>query len=110
MSFLKCFGNKIKKLRESVFLSQEDLAERLGVHRNTLARIENGSNFVSAETLENISSALGVSIYELFQFDKNIKKDRLKALKFRLEELDENELKYFISNINAFVKLKNKNK
>ena len=110
MSFLKCFGNKIKKLRESVFLSQEDLAEKLGVHRNTLARIENGNNFVSADTLENISTALGVNISELFQFDKTIKKDRLKALKLRLEELDENELKYFISNINAFVKLKNKNK
>ncbi len=110
MEFLKNFGNRIKSLRESIFLSQEDLAEKLGVHRNTLARIENGNNFVSAETLEKLAKALGVEPTELFIFNKKVKNNARKALKIKLEELNEDELKYFIANINSFIKLKSKKK
>lgn len=58
------FGKKIKKLRESLLMSQETFSERIGIHRNTLARIESGENFVSYETLEAMKEALGVEYKE----------------------------------------------
>ncbi len=65
----KYFGNNIKKFRKAKKLSQEQLAEMVDIARNTLSKIENGKCFVSSETLEKISLALGIDSYELFLFD-----------------------------------------
>lgn len=103
------FGKKIKELRESMFMSQEVFAERIGIHRNTLARIESGENFVSLETLEAMKEALGVEYKDLFTFDVKVKKDPLKAFKQKLSELSEADLKYFLTSINAYIKAKKDN-
>jgi len=48
-------------------LSQEALADRAGVSRPTISRIERGAEGdVSLETVERIADALGVSVAELF--------------------------------------------
>lgn len=109
MSLKKSFGKKIKELRESIFLSQEAFAEKIGIHRNTLARIESGENFVSYETLEAIKETLDVEYKDLFSFDTTVQKDPLKALKLKLAELNENDVKYFLTNINAYLKTKKEN-
>lgn len=103
------FGKRIKELRESLFFSQEAFAEKIGIHRNTLARIESGENFVSYETLEAIKESLGVEYKDLFTFDAKIKKDTLKAFKLKLQELNDNDAKYFLTNINAYLKAKKDN-
>lgn len=109
MSLKKDFGKKIKDLRESLFMSQETLAEKVGVHRNTLARIESGENFVSYETLEALKDALGVEYKDLFSFDIQMKKDALKAFKLKLAELNDNDASYFLTSINAYLKAKKNN-
>mgnify|MGYP002856129757 CR=1 FL=1 len=101
MSLKENFGKRIKLLREAAMLTQEDFAESVGIHRNTLARIEGGENFVSTDTLEDIAKALNVEVYELFMFNQTQKQDTIKALKLNLEELNENELKYFINIIKS---------
>lgn len=109
MSLKKDFGNKVKELHEALFVSQEVFAEKIGVHRNTLARIEGGANFVSCETLEAIKMVLGVEYSELFSFNAPIEKDALKAFKLKLAELDYDDARYFLANINVYLKIK-KNK
>lgn len=106
MSLKIDFGKRIKELRESLFMSQETFAEKIGIHRNTLARIENGENFVSLETLENIKSALGVEYSELFTFTDTPAKDPLKAFALKFNELNEADAKYFLTSINAYLKAK----
>lgn len=103
------FGKRIKELRESLFMSQEEFSEKIGIHRNTLARIESGENFVSLETLENIKEALGVEYNELFTFGKPVDKDPLKAFTLKLRELNDADAKYFLKNINAYLIAKQEN-
>lgn len=63
------FGQKIKSLRESVDLTQEQLAEKILLERDTISKIENGKRFPSCNSLQNISEVLNISYSELFNFE-----------------------------------------
>ena len=58
-------NNKVKKLRLSQHLSQEQLAEKANVSVRTIQRLE-AEKDVSASTLNLIANALGVSVEKLF--------------------------------------------
>lgn len=75
----KLLGRRIKELRTKKGLTQEKLAELVGVGERNLSKIECGNNFVTSETLTNILNALEVEPSELFNFQhlKNI--DELKT-------------------------------
>lgn len=69
MNIKKQLGAKIKRLRQNRGLTQEQLAEKIDIATRTLCGIENGENFLTAETLEKIMAILKVSSSELFAFD-----------------------------------------
>jgi len=55
-------GEKIRALREKKKMSQEELAEKSGISRQTISSIESGKSLsVTTSTLEAIAKALGVS-------------------------------------------------
>ncbi len=64
----KRLGERIQKLRKLNGLSQETLAEQLGIATNTLSSIETGNAFMTSSTLEKIIETLNVSPQELFTF------------------------------------------
>lgn len=59
-------GNRLKDLRESRKLSQGDIEKRTGLLRCYISRLENGHTVPSIETLEKISRALEIPMYQLF--------------------------------------------
>ena len=61
-------GARIKELRKSRGLSQNELSERIGIDAKHLSRIEVGNSYPSLDTLERISQALGVEIKDVFEF------------------------------------------
>ncbi|BCG45666.1 Helix-turn-helix motif [Citrifermentans bremense] len=61
-------GARIKELRKRTGLSQDQLAERVGIEAKYLSRIEVGKRYPSLETLESIADALRVEMRELFNF------------------------------------------
>ena len=63
----KILGQSIRKHRERVDLTQEELSEKSQVHRTYLADIERGTRNPSIETVRRLALALGVSISEIFQ-------------------------------------------
>ena len=65
----KQFGKKVKYYRELRGITQEALAEKIGVNINSMSYIERGINFIKAGTLDNICKALEVTPKELFDFD-----------------------------------------
>ena len=65
---LKLFGNRIKEIRKKEKLTQEKLAEMVGLDVQTISRIETGYYFTSFENLEKIATALNVDIKDLFDF------------------------------------------
>ena len=68
MNIKKLFGQKIKEKRISLGLTQEVLAEKIGISPKSLSQIELGNNFVSAENLEAICLALNTLPKNLFDF------------------------------------------
>ena len=62
----KKLGGRIEELRKKKGMTQEELAEKAGLHRAYFWDIENGRN-ISIKTAYNISRALGVKLSELFE-------------------------------------------
>ena len=66
--FQKQFANKLKEIRIASGLSQEKLAEKLGVATKTVSYWENGHNAVTFNKIPLIAKALNVPVYKLFVF------------------------------------------
>ena len=77
MNIKKQLGTKIKRMRAKAGLTQEQLAEKLQIATRTLCGIENGENFVKAETLEKICTTLNVTLFELLACDHIKPKEEL---------------------------------
>ncbi|MDD1767534.1 MAG: helix-turn-helix transcriptional regulator [Methanomassiliicoccales archaeon] len=60
---------RIKELRARFDLTQEDLAKKVGVRRETILFIEKGQYNPSLNLAHAIAKALGTTIDELFLFD-----------------------------------------
>ncbi len=56
----KILGNNIRNLRKAKNLSQEKLAEIIGLERDSLSSIETGRAFTSSEVIANISNYFNV--------------------------------------------------
>ena len=59
------FGSRLRALRKKAGLTQEELAEAIGVHLNTISRWENNSDSPNMLKLKLIALALNVSENEL---------------------------------------------
>ncbi len=63
------FGKKLRKIRRYKDLTQEQLAELLGVSVEFVSNMERGVNAPSFETIEKIAQAFDLSFGELFTFE-----------------------------------------
>ncbi len=61
---------KIKELRARYDLTQEDLAKKVGVRRETILFIEKGNYNPSLKLAHDIAKALQTTIDDLFIFDE----------------------------------------
>lgn len=75
----KEFGNKLRELRKSKGLSQDNLANKLNISRTTIGRFESGEMIPNAQIIKELCEILGVYSTELFEMDYKIKnKDDVK--------------------------------
>ena len=61
------FGSRVRELRLARQLSQEELAERAGLHRNYVGGVERGERNIALVNIHRIAEALGVRPGELFE-------------------------------------------
>ncbi len=71
-------GNRIRKIRRDLKITQETLAEKINVTPTHVSRIECGTSSPSLQTLVDICNVLGITIDDLMQ-------DSLPAAKKKLE-------------------------
>jgi len=71
--FYNKLGTKIKTTRENFGLSQERVAELLGVNRVTISQIENGERKISAEEIVKLSRIFNMPSDVLLDLEKDIK-------------------------------------
>jgi len=61
--------NRIKEFRAKYNLTQEDLAQKVGVRRETIVFLEKGKYNPSLKLAHDIARVLKISIDELFSFE-----------------------------------------
>lgn len=65
-------GEKFKDLRKKINISQEELAEKIGVSRQTVTKWENDLGLPDIENLKNIASLFNISVDELLDYKKDL--------------------------------------
>lgn len=66
--FIKKFGLRLKEIRKSKGVSQEELAFRCGFELSQIGRIERGTINTSISHVATIAAALNIPASELFLF------------------------------------------
>ncbi len=66
MSVRLLFGQNVKKIREQKGWSQDRLSEETGLHRTYISGIERGVRNPTIEIVQQLSTALGIEIQDLF--------------------------------------------
>lgn len=97
-SINKVLGEIFKEYRLKNKLTQEKIAEKLGISVKYISRIENGTGGVKVETLVNYMNILGISPNVIF--DKLIINEDLKLqlqLSKKASKLSNNEINFIIS-------------
>lgn len=66
MDIVKVFANNLKKYRKAMGISQEEFAEKCGLHRTYISAIECYRRSISLENIQRIADALEIETYKLF--------------------------------------------
>ncbi|MFT4178759.1 MAG: helix-turn-helix transcriptional regulator [Thermomonas sp.] len=66
-SLVEVFAAQVRTRRQALGLSQEQLAERAGVHRTYVGMLERGEKNVTIYNIERIATALNVEPAELLR-------------------------------------------
>ncbi len=94
----KVLGEVFKEYRVKNNLTQEKIAEKLGISVKYISRIENGTGGVKVETLVNYMNILGISpnvIFEKLIIHKDLE-TQMKLSK-KASELSDEKLDFIIS-------------
>lgn len=67
-TYLSAFGDHLRSLRRKAGLSQEEAADRAGIHVTYLSGVERGLRNPSIRNVRRLALALGVPTKELFNF------------------------------------------
>jgi transcriptional regulator with XRE-family HTH domain len=68
---MKSVGARVRALREKRGLSQQELADLVGVHLSQLSRLERGTSLPSAETVLALARALRATTDALLRGDRD---------------------------------------
>jgi transcriptional regulator with XRE-family HTH domain len=61
-------GSRVQRLRQEHGLSQEELADRAGLHRTYVSGVERGLRNPTLMVMEKLAMGLGVGLVELVTF------------------------------------------
>ncbi|MDO5436709.1 MAG: helix-turn-helix transcriptional regulator [bacterium] len=69
MNIKKLLGKRLQEIRKTRKLTQEQVAERVGMETSSISNVENGKYYPSAENLDKILNILDVKPGEVFAFE-----------------------------------------
>lgn len=70
MDQFKLFGRRIRAVRKAAKLTQEEVAEKVGIAPNFLGYVERGTKRPSLEVVFALAKALDVSVEQFFRLDR----------------------------------------
>ncbi|OGL47592.1 MAG: hypothetical protein A2W05_10940 [Candidatus Schekmanbacteria bacterium RBG_16_38_10] len=102
MEIKKLIGKRLKELRRSKQLSQEQLAEKADINSKYLSRMERGTENPTLDMLIKLSNALEVEMWEIFDFGHVAgRKDLKDSLQRFIKTTDEATLRLALKLIRA---------
>ena len=102
-------GENIKKIRKDNHLSQEELADKLNVSRQSVSKWENGDAYPEMDKMVQICKLFNVNIDDLINNDiKEVNNN--KEAKSSINKFIESFLDYITKTVNMFCSLKFKDK
>lgn len=88
-------GLRIREFRERRNLTQDKLAEKIGIDPKHLSRIENGRNYPSLDTLEKLVTSLDVTLDSIFKFNHiSTNEDIIERIELKLKSMPIDKLKF----------------
>ncbi len=89
------FGKKLKEIRKSKNMTQQQFAELVELEPTTIGLIETGKRAISFKTLERLATKLNIPYFEFFYFgyDDNNNSHLIKSITNELNKLDNKSLK-----------------
>lgn len=85
------FVTKIRELRLEKDLSQEDVANGIGVGKNTYLAYEKGTQSPKLETVKKLAQFYGIPLFELVCEEEAELDEKLKSKLHMINNLDEKE-------------------
>lgn len=76
----KKYGQRIKEIRIAKELTQQELADRLSIKRETINNVENGRQKPTIELLIKLSSEVNMSLDEILQVETTLKNEEIGQL------------------------------
>jgi transcriptional regulator with XRE-family HTH domain len=61
------FGDSLRRHRQALGISQEELAETAGLHRTNIGSVERGERNVSIDNMERLAVAVEATINQLLE-------------------------------------------
>lgn len=89
----KFVGMKIKEFRKNKKLTQQDLADLVGVKNSAISNYEQGTRIPKRDFLFRVANALGVSIDEFFPMQNEEKSSTLSEINKISSQLEESRQK-----------------
>lgn len=91
-------GEKIKLIRKTKGISQEELAVMLKINRNYLSRIETGKSDPTASILKNIAKLFNLDLNSLLEVKENPKSqnDNVKYIIDNCKYLTEKDVEFIV--------------
>lgn len=103
MQLKKELGKNFQKYRKLNKITQEKLAEMVGVEINSISSIETGKYFPSPDNLVKIANALNTNISNLFYFQENCScNDYIEEINKNIKLISEDKIK--LKSVSNFIK------
>ena len=85
------FGNRIKSLRLGCSMTQEQLAQKLGVTAQAVSKWEKGTNMPDIQMLPDLSVIFGITIDDLFAMTDERRLERIENMIYDVRFLSQEE-------------------
>jgi len=107
LDIAKNFGKRLKRIRKSKQMTQEQLAEKVGLDTMTISRIENGKEYPKPDNFAKICDILHSSPTEFYDFNiHETKRDIVKELTYLIKNSSLKDLKFYKKIINSYLENK----
>lgn len=88
-NMIENFGGNIARLRKEFNMSQTELAEKIGVQKQTISNIERGNRYPTFETMEKIAQVFHATPIQLFGTPKEIAVSETTTILDRIDTYDQ---------------------